>query len=544
VAGLRMRVVPPQGEPFERTWKGTSFVLGRSSMCDIVLADRFLSRKHARLFVDDEDWYVEDLGSRNTTLLNGQPVRGATRIAPGDVVKMSGSVVTILAGPGDREPGSEPGVYRSATDLIDSADTDAGNLKAEDLRPFAARLKLLNEVHRALAQPISLDDLLELILDRAFDQIQPEEGVIFLKTPRGDYRRAAVRRAEGASENFLYSRRLIREVTEKGLAALVLDTHTDERFADAVSLVNAGVRCLVAAPLLDPDGARGMIVLGSRAHIRQFTEDDMELLVSLASVAALRIRNVALGEEAERKRQLERDVALAREIQIGLLPDPLPRFPGTALYADNVPSRTVSGDFYQVISRQDGREALAIVADVSGKGIAASLLSAALDALAAGPIEVGFPPDEICTRVSRRLYERSSPERYATAFVASLDAETGELSYTNAGHNPPILVRADGKTRSLPATGVPIGLFPAAEYDSVALTLNPGDTVVAYTDGITEAESPEGEEYGIARLAEIVKANRTLPVEALAGALDADLTRFVRGQSFADDRTVVILRRL
>lgn len=538
MAGLRVRVAPPQGEPFERSWDGESLVLGRSSVCDIVLADRFLSRKHARLFADEEAWYVEDLGSRNTTFLNGQPIRGATRINPGDVVKMSGSVVTILPG-----PESSTGVFRSASDLIDSADTDAGDLKAEDLRPFAARLKLLNEVHRALALPISLDELLELILDRAFEQIQPEEGVIFLKTPQG-LRRVATRRAAEASENFLYSRRLIREVTEKGLAALVLDTRTDERFADAPSLVNAGVRCLVAAPLLDPDGVRGMIALGSRAHIRHFTEDDMELLVSLASVAALRIRNVALGEEAERRRHLERDLALAREIQIGLLPDPLPSFPRTSLFAENWPSRTVSGDLYQVISRREGAEALLFVADVAGKGIAASLVSAAIDALAAGPIEVGFPPDEICTRVSRRLFERSSPERYATAFVASLDDETGELSYTNAGHNPPILVRADGERRFLPATGVPIGLFPAAEYGCEAVTLRPGDTLVSYTDGVTEAARPDGEEYGVTRLADMIRENRALPVDDLAGVLEADLTGFVDGQPFADDRTVVILRRL
>ena len=174
----------------------------------------------------------------------------------------------------------------------------------------------------------------------------------------------------------------MQQVVEERQAALVLDAQTDERFHEAMSLLDAGVRSLVAAPLLDPGGALGLIVLGSRLTVRQFAEEDMELLASLASVAAMRIRNVHLAEEAAERKRLEQEVALAREIQVGLLPDSLPEVEGWDIVAGNIPSRGVSGDFFKVEMRHDESEVVLMLSDVSGKGIAASLLTA-LEALSA-----------------------------------------------------------------------------------------------------------------------------------------------------------------
>jgi len=166
----------------------------------------------------------------------------------------------------------------------------------------------------------------------------------------------------------------VHEVTEKQLAALVFDTSRDERFAASESIVSSGVRSLVAAPLVDPESCPGMIVLSSRANVRQFSEEDMELLVSLASVAALRIRNIALAEDAARRRALEKELELARAIQVALLPEKLPQVRGYELHAVNAPSRAVSGDLYQVQMRSDDRECVVLIADVSGKGIGAAQL--------------------------------------------------------------------------------------------------------------------------------------------------------------------------
>jgi sigma-B regulation protein RsbU (phosphoserine phosphatase) len=539
---LRLRITPPIGESFEHLCEGDALVVGRSSKADLVLSDRFLSRLHARFFREGETWYVEDLGSRNTTLLNGRPVASPMHLAPGDLVKLSETVISVegfeaakvkpRSSVPDEISSSDSMLLRSASELMAAAERESGD-----------RMRLLNEVHRALAASISLEELLELVLDRAFAHLRPEEGMILLKNPLGDLEQATTRRLPGATGDLLYSRSLAKEVAEKGQAALVLDAQTDARFAAAESILSSGVRSLVAAPLLAPNANLGMIVLSSRVHMRRYSEEDMELLTALASVAALRIRNISLAEDAARRRALEREMTIARQIQIALLPESLPDVPGYSLFATNDASRSVSGDFYEVQTRGDTGEPVIVIADVSGKGMSASLVAASLDALLMGPIEVGHPTDAICARVSRRLNARTPPERYATAIIASLDPKTGVLSYTNAGHNAGLLVRADGDSELLDGNGLPLGLFPIAEYERAEVSLAPGDLVVLYTDGITEAADASGEEYGLKRLEQVVKTYASEPLVALAVAIETAVEVFAEERRFADDRTLVILRR-
>jgi sigma-B regulation protein RsbU (phosphoserine phosphatase) len=538
---LRLRITPPVGESFEHLCDGETLVVGRSSKADLVLSDRFLSRMHARFFLEEETWFVEDLGSRNTTLLNGRPVASPMHLAAGDLVKLSETVITVegfeagqpKTGELHREVSSSDSMLlRSASELMAQAERQSGD-----------RMRLLNEFNRAVAASISLEELLELVLDRAFAHLRPEEGIILLKSPLGDLERAASRRLPGAKGDFLYSRSLVSEVAEKGQAALVLDAQTDARFAAAESILSSGVRSLVAAPLLAPHGSLGMIVLSSRVHVRRYTEEDMELLTALASVAALRIRNLALAEEAARRRELEKEMALARQIQITLLPDSLPEIPGYSIFAANEPSRAVSGDLYEVLTRDDTGDPVIVIADVSGKGMGASLLAASLDALLMGPIEVGYTTDVICARVGRRIFARTPPERYATAFIAALDSKAGVLTYTNAGHNPGLLVRSDGTTQKLEGNGLPLGLFPIVEYERAEVPLAPGDLVVLYTDGITEALSAAGEEFGLDRLAHVVRKYAKEPLVALAVAIETAVEVYAEDRRFADDRTMVLLRR-
>jgi serine phosphatase RsbU (regulator of sigma subunit) len=541
---LHLRIESPQREPFRYRCSEASVVLGRSSKADLVVADPYISRLQARLFRENGRWFIEDLGSRNPTLLNGRPLEGATLLAPGDVLQISETRVSVEPGEVWSEAPAEieGTLYRPASALVTGQDAAALSPEAA-LRRQSERLRLVHDVHRALAGSLSLEELLELILDRAFAELRPEEGAIFLKDPAGELRRAASRRLQGTGGDFLYSRKLATEVTEKGLAALVLDAHTDERFAMSDSIVSAGVRSIIAAPLLDPEGCLGMIVLNSRVHQRRFGEEDVELLATLGSVAAMRIKHLALAEEAAQRRLLEKELALARQIQVGLLPSRLPDIPGYALFASNTASRAVSGDFYQVQQRADGRECVLMVADVSGKGMAASLLTASLEALATGPIEVGQPPEEICEKVSRRLHARTAPERYATGFLAVLTPASGRLVYTNAGHNPAILVDRAGEAELLTATGVPLGVLPCVAYERRELTLAPGQLLLVYTDGITEAASPSGEEYGLERLVALCQRLVDEPLSLLAAAIEQDLETFVKGEPFADDRTLLILRR-
>lgn len=550
---LILRVEPHVGDAFTHEVTGDSVVFGRSSKADLVVPDRYMSRLQARLYRDGERWLIEDLGGRNPTLLNGKPIAGAATVAAGDLITVSDTRLRVegIGGAAQavmREEPTDAGhtLFRPAQAVL--AAGEGKGLKADigdaGLRHHTDRLRLLNEFHRALAAPITLEALLELVLDRAFADLRPEEGVVFLRRPDGEFARVAQRRLPGLGGDYLYSRSLAREVTEKGLAALVEDSSADERFNRAESILSSGVRSLVAAPLLDPSGCPGFIVLNSRIGVHRFSEQDMEELVFLAAAAAMRIRNIALAEDAAKRKVLEKELALARQIQLALLPAELPAVPGFELQASNIPSRAVSGDFYQAVMRREDRECVVLLADVSGKGMAASLLTASLEALATGPIEVGHPPEEICSRLSRRLFARTSAERYATGIVAVLHADSARFCWTNAGHNPAVLLRAAGEHEELGATGLPLGLLPESEYSRDERVLGPGDIVILYTDGVTEAANPAGEEYGLSRLVDLCRAHAKEGVAALAAALAADLEAFACGVPFGDDRTFVLLRRL
>jgi len=549
---ISLHVVPATGPPFDFEPEEADVIVGRSSDAEIAVPDRSMSRRHARLFCKGGEWLVEDLGSRNGTLLNGRRISEPTPVGIGTVLRIGSTTVNVTEAAGET-PVTSAGtefdghtVFRSAAELLREPQAiSSGAMKVEDdvLRRYTARLKVLNEVHQSLDRAIPLEDLLELILDRAFDNLRPEEGTILLKGADGEYYRAASRSIKGENSKMLYSRNLVQQVVEKGQAALVLDTAVDERFNQAMSLLDAGVRSLVAAPLLDPSGALGLIVLGSTLGIRQFTEGDMELLTSLASVAAMRIRNTRLSEQALERERLERDVALARQIQVGLLPDALPEIDGWELYARNIPSRGVSGDFYKIELIDDGRCTI-FVADVSGKGIAASLLTASLEALAAGPIHDGVEPEEICSRVSHLLFERTPPEKYATGFLTTFDPATGIVRFCNAGHNPGIVLRAGGEIELMESTGMPLGILPTGVYGAKEIILGSGDTVVLYTDGLTEAENPDEEEYGEERLAELCAKHRGESLDDLAATISADQDAYVRGVPYVDDRTVVLVRKV
>lgn len=542
---LKLKITPAEGEPFFHEVETGSLVIGRSTKCHLSIPDRFLSRRHARLFRDGDSWMVEDLESRNGTYLNGIKIGQAERVREGDVLAMSASLVKLMRD-GEQDASSTDVFLRPASDVLLKTSTPPpaeGFDSAEALTRYAERLAIINEIHQALAGPITLEELLDLILERAFEHLRPENGAIFLRTASGRFERAAGQSVNGAAGELGYSERLIDEVANKEMAALVLDTHTDHRFADAQSIVNAGVRCLIAAPLLGPTGALGFMVLSSNAAVRSFTEDDLELLVTFASVAAMRIRNVSLAEEAAERQRLEWELHQARRIQVGLFPDSLPDIPGYEIYGGNIPSRGVSGDYYEVIRRAEGAEFVLLLADVSGKGMSASLLTGYLEAMSSLPIEAGMEPHEILNQISVPFFRRTPANRFATILLAALEPATGTVRWANAGHNPALVIRLGGEIEWLEATGLPLGLMEGARYRLRETALDPGDLLVIYSDGYTEANNQGSEEFGIDRLASACTNRRSMNLADIGRTLEHDLSEFTGGEAISDDRTLVLVRR-
>jgi serine phosphatase RsbU (regulator of sigma subunit) len=546
-----LHIVPAEGEPFEHPLEGDSLVIGRSSRCDLAVSDRCLSRQHVRIFKSEDDWMVEDMGSRNGTRLNGAMIPGPTPIAPGDVIDASMSRITF-GGSGGPEPQQSSfdesrTIFRAATEIISESErefarpSDSGT---EELRHAADQLRVLYDVHHTLDESTTAEELLDHVLERVFVHLQPQHGAIFLKD--GDNLIRATSRSQVAdTDEFPESSSLASEVIDRGLAAVVYDTSTDDRFAAAESLLDAGVRTLVAAPLLTPEGAIGMIVLSSTLTTRLFGEHDMELLaVVVASATGLRLRNLSLAEEAAERRRFEQEVKLARRIQVALLPAEDPEVAGLEIHGGNIPSRGVSGDYYQVVDRPDTHEVAVVIADVSGKGIGASLLTGYVDALVNAYLGENLEPLEIFNRVSPQMNAKTPVESFATAFLGILSTDTGALRYASAGHDPTILVRAGGEAELLMPTGMPLGLIPEATYTAAEARLEPGDSLVMYTDGITEAANPEQEEFGRERLIKVCREHHAESPKELASSIEAVVDAFVEGVPYHDDRTLVIVRRL
>ncbi len=543
MAVLELRIESAGAAPISRTFEAESLVIGRKAGADIVVDDASVSRRHARLFVKEGEWFVEDLQSRNGSRLNGQPCSSAVGIKAGDALRVGDTLVRVVSTGTQTESGQTTigapavdeslfSVLKPASELLD---------RVADESAASSRLRMLNEVHRALAAPISREDLLQLILDRAFAVLEPEDAAVFLKGADGELYRAAERRSSRSSGALLVSRRLAEEVTVKGAAALVLDAQIDERFASAESVIMSGVRSILAAPLSDAEGCLGMIALYSSVAARRFSEQDLELLVSLASAGALRVRNIALVEQEAERRVVDRELALARDIQMGMLRrQPLGRS-DVDVAARQVPARQVGGDFYEYLV--DGDRLWFIVADVAGKGMAAALMMAMSQTLFRAIAGLRLPLDEIVARLNREVARDNERGMFVTALAGCLDLPTGRLDLANAGHNLPYLLRRNGAVDVVAArNALALGVMENVVFPVTELVLEPGDGLFLYTDGVCDAVNTLGAAFGTAGI------ERLLPAVA-GGAPDSIVERVFRAvETFAgsagqeDDITVVVIR--
>lgn len=536
---MRLRVAPPHDRPFDRECAQGALVIGRAADADLSVNDASMSRRHARVYSERGCWFVEDLGARNGTTLNGQRITGAARLGHGDVLRLGDTSLTVDAPAAPAAAIEGTTVFRSAATLQAAHAPPAGDAAA--LERYAARLKLLNDVQHALASPISLDALLDRLLERLFDVLQPEDGVVLLKMRDGTLRQAASRRAQGARGALVVSSRLVEEVVEKGAAALVMDAALDDRFAAARSVLAAGIRSIVAAPLADAEGTLGMVALYSRMHVRQFAEEDLELLVSLASAAALRVRNLALAEDAAERRVLERELAVAHEIQMGMLPRATPGLRGLDLAAGLRPARAVGGDLYDYFV--SAGDLWFIVADVAGKGVGAALVMAVTKTLFRALATAGGSLEEVMTRLNAELARDNERQMFVTVFAGRFRPGSDVIEYSNGGHNRPLLswngtVSAVGGDAGGPALGV----IDAVTYTAGRLPLAPGATLLIYTDGVTDARDAAGDGFGERRLTDCLAECATQAAEAVVATVMNTVATFAGGAPQEDDITVLVLR--
>jgi serine phosphatase RsbU (regulator of sigma subunit) len=542
VSLIRLSIQPPGGQASEKECTAGSLTFGRGADSDVVISDHAMSRHHARIVADEDGWRVEDLGARNGTYVNGTRIDGRQTVREGDVILMGGTRIYVREQVDDDE--RLAGVDLSSSIFRRVTDMHGEDLEAPSGTPsrVAARLKALNDFHRGIAGPVALDALLALMLDRLFAALHPEEGVILLRQKDGTLATVASRRLPGASGELLVSRRLVSEVVDKGIAALVSDMAVDDRFSGSQSIIGSGVRSILAAPISDAGGCIGMVAVYSRAHVRRFGEEDMELLVSLAAAAALRIRNVALAEAAAERRVQDHELALAHDIQMAMLPRQFPDRPEIEMGATLIPARAVGGDLYDFLLLD--QMLWFIVADAAGKGVSAALFMAVTRTLFRAVAQDATSVGAVVERMNTELARDNERQFFVTAVVGRLDLRTGQLTYANAGHPAPLHARGGSRPAALGAagSGVALGIIEGATYTEAAINVTPGDVLLVFTDGVTEAINDGSELYSDARLEASFTAVAARPAAAIVDAVVEGVTRFAGGHPQEDDITVLALR--
>jgi serine phosphatase RsbU (regulator of sigma subunit) len=490
---------------------------------------------------------VSDLKSKNGTLLNGEPVREWRRLRPGDVITLGEHTLTFCTESAEEdEEEREP----EGTRVFSVKELSAINTHpAIDLTELQRQNRVLAILSKAASELVvhrPLDELFELVLDLLLEAVGAERGAILLLEGGPPHPVIRASRSRSGDPLTRVSRSIARRAMEERVSLLLPNVLEDVRFKSEDSILASGIRTAMCAPLWftatgeGRDSVIGLVYVDSLQHSHSFTEDDLRVLTALANVAAAKIENVRLLEESMEKRHMEEDMRMAAEIQNGLLPREAPLVPGWDLAGCNRPCRTVGGDYYD-FAVEDGRLLLAL-GDVSGKGTGAALLMTVLRAAVRGHWTEPSLADAVA-RINRTVCQNVPSSKYVTFFLAGLDPASGRLDFVNAGHNPPILVRKDGSVETLSDGGLVLGLFENIVYDGGRVEMRPGDTLVVYSDGVTETWDPDGEEFGEEGLLPFVVRSRALGAEALQNAILREIEGFEAGARATDDRTIVVLKR-
>lgn len=392
------------------------------------------------------------------------------------------------------------------------------------------QLEALYDVGLAITSMLDMEELSEAILLRAVSLLDARRGALYLRDGDG----YVLQRTIGGDAAELAP------AEDPGLAALLAGEEVGEQ-----SLL-PGASHLLVEPIESESGRRGLLVVAdkeSRTGVGPFGRSDQRTLELFANQAAIALENARLHREALEKERLEREMELASEIQRRLLPTTLPEIPGFELSGWSRPAQQVGGDYYDVIELADGRCGV-VVGDVSGKGMPAALMVSTVHSALRLLLDRHDVGPELVERLNRHIAETSTPNKFITFFLAAVDAAAGELRFLNAGHNPPLLVAPGGEIRELETSGLPLGLLPDSTYGADTLEIAPGELLLIYSDGITEAVSPNDEQFGIARLEEVVRRCRDEPLPVIIRSIDRATAEFAAGMPQADDQTLLVMRRL
>ena len=540
-----LQILSPDGTSQVIPLEGRRITLGRSSAADLTFPnDNGLSRQHLAIETDGAGWTLTDLQSKNGTALNGVKISAPMPLKSGDRI-MAGHLVLIYDATSSFnttpvvvfDPLDDSQEQTSSSTVITNLE---GVIKPDshDSQGFAAaQVAALVSAGNELSSYRPLPELFKFILELAISAVKADRGVLLTIEESG----LEVRANKGAG--FHISTAVRDRVLNSGASVLVRDAALDAAFAKRDSIVEQNIRTLMAVPLQTRAQIIGIIYVDSPSLLREFTKDDLSVLTVMANVAAIRIEQTRYAEIEQARQLMARDLEQAAEIQRGFLPGVAPKIRGLELAGHNAPCRTVGGDYYDFFPYGESRVAL-VLGDVSGKGMPASLLMMGLQARVQVLIEEPKSLAEVTTRLNRITAANCPANRFITFFMCILDGDTGELTYCNAGHNPPILVRRSGASELLKGGGPVLGILKSIEYKEFRNHLDEGDCLVIYSDGVTEATDPHSEEFETDRLGAAVAKNLTKPAATILAEVNRAVADFTKGAPQSDDITLIVVRRV
>jgi serine phosphatase RsbU (regulator of sigma subunit) len=514
-------------------------MIGRHPECQIVLRDSTVSRRHARIRKDGDRYFVDDMDSQHGTRVNGEPVRTAAPLRNGDEILLSQIRLIFRTSLADGDIDDD----RPST-IITSLDVLQAGIKQDSQN--APKWRALLEITRALGVSLDLQEILPNVLDNIF-RILPQANrgcILLVDQTNGRLQPYATKPLlEKQDEPPPISRTISESVMSQAKAILTTDAGADERFAASDSVWDLKMHSVMCAPLIGSlQEPFGMIHLDAQDPTAQFDADDLDVLVNIANLVGQAVDHVRLHEAQMEFAQRVQDMDTARQVQTHFLPQERPTIEGYQVFDFYEPTEHVGGDYFGYTWLPDGRLAFA-VGDVAGHGVPAALLMARLCSEARYSLVTDIIPSEAIDSLNRELC-KGSFTYFITFALCVLDIQRHELTIVNAGHMPPMCRRArNGEIESLcpDVACPPLGIDGSITYREDTVKLEPGDIVLLYTDGVSEAPSSTGERYGIERIASVL-AKGTNAVNA-GERLLREMTAFSGKAEQEDDVCIVTFSR-
>ncbi len=413
------------------------------------------------------------------------------------------------------------------------------------LRKAVEELSILNDVAVAITSTQSLDRIVDLIVEKCVKHLRVEQGALMLLDKEvGSEFRTMVRRAD-KSTNILpyrFDTQLTGWMLKNQRPLLINDFHDDERFQGISQEVNWPITSVLSVPLLLKGQMIGVLSVFNKKTADGFTADDQRLLSIISAQSAQIIENARLHLEEQALLQIQEELRLATQIQTNLMPVEAPPIPGYQVAAKNIPAKEVGGDYYDYIPIDENRLAVCL-GDVTGKGMPAALLMANLQATLRGQSLVTDSCRELIARSNTLMFRSTESNKFATLFYGILDVSTHTMHYCNAGHDQPYLISQNGDIRRLETGGTVLGFLENFPFDEAQISINPGDILVVYSDGIPEAMNSKEEPFGEDRLLELVKGNVDNAAEEIIQGILTSAKAHAGEIPQSDDMTLLVIKR-